>query len=309
MQDTHQKTILSPTSFKGLGLHSGVNSTVKLLPADADTGIVFKRTDIKNNNTIKATYENVTSAKLCTTLENKNGVAVSTVEHLLAALYIVGIDNVVVEISNKEIPIMDGSSKEFVEILNKVGTKKLERFRKFLKVKENIELIDNEKSISIEPNNTGLEVEFQLDYKNKIIGKQKNRVLFEDKESLKEIYQSRTFCLFEDIEKIKDKGLAKGGSLDNAIVVKENKIMNQDGLRNNKEFVNHKILDLVGDFLLSGYRILGKVRCIHGGHQLSNSFLRKMFINKNKFTIVDLNKTEILRKANSINQNKIAVNA
>jgi len=309
MQDTHQKTILSPTSFKGLGLHSGVNSTVKLLPADADTGIVFKRTDIKNNNTIKATYENVTSAKLCTTLENKNGVAVSTVEHLLAALYIVGIDNVVVEISNKEIPIMDGSSKEFVEILNKVGTKKLERFRKFLKVTENIELIENEKSISIEPNNSGLEVEFQLDYKNKIIGKQKNRVIFEDKESLKEIYQSRTFCLFEDIEKIKDKGLAKGGSLDNAIVVKENKIMNQDGLRNNKEFVNHKILDLVGDFLLSGYRILGKVRCIHGGHQLSNSFLRKMFINKNKFTIVDLNKTEILRKANSINQNKIAVNA
>ncbi len=309
MQDTHQKTILSPTSFKGLGLHSGVNSTVKLLPADADTGIVFKRTDIKNNNTIKATYENVTSAKLCTTLENKNGVAVSTVEHLLAALYIVGIDNVVVEISNKEIPIMDGSSKEFVEILNKVGTKKLERFRKFLKVTENIELIENEKSISIEPNNSGLEVEFQLDYKNKIIGKQKNRVIFEDKESLKEIYQSRTFCLFEDIEKIKDKGLAKGGSLDNAIVVKENKIMNQDGLRNNKEFVNHKILDLVGDFLLSGYRILGKVRCVHGGHQLSNSFLRKMFINKNKFTIVDLNKTEILRKANSINQNKIAVNA
>ena len=309
MQDTYQKTILSPTSFKGLGLHSGVNSTVKLLPADADTGIIFKRTDIKNNNTIKATYENVTSARLCTTLENKNGITVSTVEHLLAALYIVGIDNVVVEINNKEIPIMDGSSKEFVEILNKVGTKKLEKFRKFLKVKENIELIDNEKSISIEPNNTGLEVEFQLDYKNKIIGKQKNRVLFEDKESLKEIYQSRTFCLFEDIEKIKDKGLAKGGSLDNAIVVKENEIMNQDGLRNNKEFVNHKILDLVGDFLLSGYRILGKVRCIHGGHQLSNSFLRKMFINKNKFTILDLNKTEILRKANSINQNKIAVNA
>ena len=309
MQDAYQKTILSPTSFKGIGLHSGVNATVKLLPADADTGIIFKRIDIKNNNTIKATYENVTSARLCTTLENKNGIGVSTVEHLLAALYIVGIDNVVVEVNNKEIPIMDGSSKEFVEILNKVGTKKLEKFRKFLKVKENIELIDNEKSISIEPNNTGLEVEFQLDYKNKIIGKQKNRVLFEDKESLKEIYQSRTFCLFEDIEKIKDKGLAKGGSLDNAIVVKENKIMNQDGLRNNKEFVNHKILDLVGDFLLSGYRILGKVRCIHGGHQLSNSFLRKMFINKNKFTIVDLNKTEILRKANSINQNKIAVNA
>ena len=309
MQDAYQKTILSPTSFKGIGLHSGVYSTVKLLPADADTGIIFKRIDIKNNNTIKATYENVTSARLCTTLENKNGIGVSTVEHLLAALYIVGIDNVVVEVNNKEIPIMDGSSKEFVEILNKVGTKKLEKFRKFLKVKENIELIDNEKSISIEPNNTGLEVEFQLDYKNKIIGKQKNRVLFEDKESLKEIYQSRTFCLFEDIEKIKDKGLAKGGSLDNAIVVKENKIMNQDGLRNNKEFVNHKILDLVGDFLLSGYRILGKVRCIHGGHQLSNSFLRKMFINKNKFTIVDLNKTEILRKANSINQNKIAVNA
>ena len=155
----------------------------------------------------------------------------------------------------------------------------------------------------------GLEVDFKLDYKNKIIGKQKNQVFFENKNTLKEIYQSRTFCLFEDIEKIKKSGLAKGGSLENAIVVKENQIMNEDGLRNEKEFVNHKILDLVGDFLLSGYRILGSIKCVHGGHQLSNSFLRKMFTNKNKFSIVDLNKTDILTKYNSITQNKIAVNA
>ena len=251
----------------------------------------------------------MTSAKLCTTLENKFGVSVSTVEHLLAAFYITGVDNVVVEVDNKEIPIMDGSSKDFIEILDSNGFRKLEKFRKFLKINEKIELIENEKSISIEPNKMGLEVDFKLDYKNKIIGKQKNQVFFENKNTLKEIYQSRTFCLFEDIEKIKKSGLAKGGSLENAIVVKENQIMNEDGLRNEKEFVNHKILDLVGDFLLSGYRILGSIKCVHGGHQLSNSFLRKMFTNKNKFSIVDLNKTDILTKYNSITQNKIAVNA
>ncbi len=309
MQDIYQKTILKPVSFTGVGLHSGVNSTIKLLPASSDKGIVFKRSDIKKNNIIEAKYENVISAKLCTTLENKFGVSVSTVEHLLAAFYITGVDNVVVEVDNKEIPIMDGSSKDFIEVLDNNGFRKLEKFRKFLKINEKIELIENEKSISIEPNKMGLEVDFKLDYKNKIIGKQKNQVFFENKDTLKEIYQSRTFCLFEDIEKIKKSGLAKGGSLENAIVVKENQIMNEDGLRNEKEFVNHKILDLVGDFLLSGYRILGRVKCVHGGHQLSNSFLRKMFTNKNKFSIVDLNKTDILTKYNSITQNKIAVNA
>ena len=309
MYDIFQKTLSKCISFKGIGLHSGKSATINLLPAKEDQGIVFRRTDLAQNNLIDAKFKNVTSAKLCTTLENKKGVKVSTVEHLLAALYIAGIDNAVVEIDNEEVPIMDGSAKDFLTLLKKTDLIDQPKKRKYLKICSKIELKDGVKKISIQPNDSSLEVNFQLDYKNKIIGKQKNRVLFEDKESLKEIYQSRTFCLFEDIEKIKDKGLAKGGSLDNAIVVKENEIMNQDGLRNNKEFVNHKILDLVGDFLLSGYRILGKVRCIHGGHQLSNSFLRKMFINKNKFTILDLNKTEILRKANSINQNKIAVNA
>ena len=173
MQDIYQKTILKPVSFTGVGLHSGVNSTIKLLPASSDKGIVFKRSDIKKNNIIEAKYENVTSAKLCTTLENKFGVSVSTVEHLLAAFYITGVDNVVVEVDNKEIPIMDGSSKDFIEILDSNGFRKLEKFRKFLKINEKIELIENEKSISIEPNKMGLEVDFKLDYKNKIIGKQK----------------------------------------------------------------------------------------------------------------------------------------
>ena len=220
---------------------------------------------------IEAKYSNVSSAKLCTTLENSNGVKVSTVEHLLAAFYIAGIDNAIVEINCEEIPIMDGSAKEFLDVFKKIKIKTLNSKRKYLKIVDKVELIDGKRTISIEPNEGTLEVDFQLDYVNKIIGKQKNVVNFLT-DKLSEVSESRTFCLMEDIAKIKKLGLAKGGSLDNAVVVGSDKVLNKDGLRNNKEFVNHKILDLVGDFLLSGFRVLGKVSCYQGGHELTNSF-------------------------------------
>ena len=232
---------------------------MKLIPADEDTGIVFKRVDLKKNNVIKANFANVSSAKLCTTLENNFGAKVSTVEHLLAALYIAGVDNAIIEIDNEEVPIMDGSAKDFIEVLNKkerIVSQTKER--KFLKILNKIELIDGNRIISIEPNNSTFEVNFQLNYNNKIIGKQKNIIDFQ-RDNLDDVVNSRTFCLFEDIEKIKSLGLAKGGSLDNAVVVDKEKILNKDGLRNDKEFVNHKILDLAGDFLLSGHRFIGKV--------------------------------------------------
>ena len=164
------------------------------------------------------------------------------------------------------------------------------------------------KKISIEPIDNSLEVNFQLNYKNKIIGKQKNVVNFET-DDLDDVSSSRTFCLFEDIEKIKKAGLARGGSLDNAVVVDGNNVMNSDGLRNEKEFVNHKILDLAGDFLLSGYRIIGKVVCYQGGHELTNKFLRKLFNNKSSLKIFE-NKDIVFSKNISLKQSsKIAVNA
>ena len=308
MQEIYQKTLTKIISFTGIGLHSGKSAKVKLFPADENHGIVFKRTDLDKNNLIKANFANVTSARLCTTLENNHDAKVSTVEHLLAALYIIGIDNALIEIDNEEVPIMDGSSKDFIDILEKIDLVNQSKKRKYLKISDKIELIDNDRKISIEPNNTSLEVDFQLNYENKIIGKQKNKIDFQ-KDNLDEVCSSRTFCLFEDIEKIKKSGLAKGGSLNNAVVVDKDKVLNEGGLRNKKEFVNHKILDLAGDFLLSGYRIIGKVSCYQGGHELTNLFLRKIFNTKESFKLIEPNSFEVTKKFQTKELDKIAVNA
>ena len=308
MLQIFQKTISKQTEFKGIGLHNGIESVIKIIPADKNYGIVFKRTDVKQNNLIKASFENVSSAKLCTTIQNNFNVSVSTVEHLLAALYITGIDNALIEINTSEVPIMDGSSKEFVETFLKIGVKEQDAKRKYLKISKKFEFKENEKLISIEPNEGSLNVDFQLVYSNNVIGKQRNQVNFSDKD-LSNVYTSRTFCLFEDVEQIKKIGLAKGGSLDNAIVVKNNEILNSTGLRNNKEFVNHKILDLAGDFLLSGYRVLGKVTCVQGGHSLSNLFLRSLLKDKSNYSIVELEESKIVKSYFKIPTNKLAVNA
>ena len=308
MHEIFQKTIDSPISFEGISLHSGKKSKIMVKPGTEDQGIIFKRTDLKNNNLIKADYKSVTSAKLCTTLENEYGEKVSTVEHLLAALYIAEIDNAIIEIDNEEVPIMDGSAKNFLDVLNKTKIKILSKKRKYLKILNKIELQDGERKISIEPKNSSLEVDFQLNYENTIIGNQRNIVNFKD-DNLNDVINSRTFCLYEDIEKIKKLGLAKGGSLDNAVVVDKNKVLNEGGLRNQKEFVNHKILDLAGDFLLSGYRIIGKVNCYQGGHKLTNMFLRKLLNTKSIFKVIELETNQITKKIPFEQSAKIAVNA
>ena len=308
MQDNYQKTLAEPLTFDGIGLHTGQTSKITILPGTEDQGIVFKRIDLKNNNLIKANYKNVSSAKLCTTLENSHGVKVSTVEHLLAAFFISGIDNATVEINCNEVPIMDGSAKEFLDVLKKVKTKKLQKKIKYLRVLEKVELIDEKRKMSIEPSDEFLEVDFQLNYDNQIIGKQKNIINF-TKDNLNDVSNSRTFCLFDDIEKIKKSGLAKGGSLENAVVVDDQKVLNKGGLRNKKEFVNHKILDLVGDLLLSGHRILGKVKCFQGGHELTNMFLKKMLVSKTESIIIEEKKSETIKRFKPESPVKLAVNA
>ena len=308
MKDIYQKTLSKQINFKGIGLHSGKESKIKLCAAEEDHGIIFKRVDLNKNNLIKASFTNVSSARLCTTLENNSGVKVSTVEHLLAALYISGIDNALVEIDSEEVPIMDGSSQDFLNEIKKIDLVEQSKKRKFLKILNKIELVDGKRKISIEPNDSSLQVSFQLNYENKIIGNQKNVVDFH-KDDLEDITKSRTFCLYEDIEKIKKFGLAKGGSLENAVVVKNDKVMNEGGLRNKKEFVNHKILDLAGDFLLSGYRILGKVACYQGGHELTNLFLRKIFNQKTEIKVIELEDAKVSKKILSKQIEKLAVNA
>tara|TARA_A100001037_G_C15105733_1_gene616332 strand:+ start:885 stop:1811 length:927 start_codon:yes stop_codon:yes gene_type:complete len=308
MLKIYQNTLRNPVNFSGIGLHSGQMTKITILPSESDKGIIFIRKDLKNNNVVEAKYDNVTSTKLCTTLENKHGVKISTVEHLLAALYIAEIDNAVIELNNEEVPIMDGSAKEFLRILKNAEIKELTKKRKYLKVINKVELKDGNKKIYIEPNNSSFEVNFHLNYENKIIGDQNNLVNFQN-DDLENIYESRTFCLHDDIKNIKKIGLAKGGSLDNAIVVDKEKVLNDGGLRNNKEFVNHKILDLAGDFLLSGYRVLGRVVCHQGGHDLTNKFLRKLLNTRSAIKDFQIKNLDIPKKISTEESIKLAVNA
>ena len=287
MWEKNQKTLKKEASFSGIGLHSGVNVDVILKPANSNSGIIFKRTDLEKNNEVVANFKNVSSAKLCTKIENDFGTSVSTIEHLMAAFYICGVDNLVVCLNGPEVPIMDGSAKDFVQIIQNCGLKTLEGKRQFIKVKKKIEFKEGDKLINITPAPNYFEVKFTLNYeRSPLIKTQTNRVNFQEK-NLEDIYVARTFCLYEDIEEIKSIGLAKGGSLDNAVVIQGDKVLNEGGLRSKKEFVNHKILDLAGDFMLSGARVIGSVECIHGGHALTNEFLRKIFSDKNNYDIVE----------------------
>ena len=283
----NQKTINNPVKFTGIGLHSGQIVNISINPSEPNTGIIFKRVDLKNNNLIFPSFANVTNTSLNTTISNDFGVKVSTIEHLMGALFGLGIDNALIEIDNEEVPILDGSAKEFIEKLIISGLKQSEVPIKIIKIKKKISFNEGERSISIEPSKLSLDINFQLKYDNAVIGNQKNKVnVYED--DLNDIFNSRTFCLYEDIEKIKKNGLAKGGSLDNAVVVKGSEILNQEKLRNSKEFVNHKILDCIGDLYTSGYRIVASVNCSQGGHYLTNQLLKKVFQNKENFSIIEI---------------------
>ena len=292
MSVLNQKTIKKTIKLDGFGLHNGKKVHMEIKPAQPNTGILFKRIDLKNNNLIVPGVFNVSSALYCTTISNNFGVSVSTVEHLMGALYGMGIDNALIEIDNDEVPILDGSAKIYVEKINKVGIKKSELPIKIIKIQNTISLKEGNKTISIEPNKISLDIDFEIKYENSFIGNQRNQIkVYED--DLSNIYNSRTFCLFEDIEKLKKMNLAKGGSLENAIVVKGDKILNQDGLRNKIEFVNHKILDCMGDLYLSGYKIIGKLTCSQGGHKLTNQLLRKVFSENSNFSIIEVKEKNI----------------
>ena len=282
-----QSTIANKVSFSGVGVHTGNKVNINILPSAPNSGIIFKRIDLKHNNIVVPNFENVSEATLCTTISNDFGVKVSTIEHLMAAFLGLGIDNAVVEIDSQELPILDGSAKDFVKILRSTGLKSSDVPIKLIKINNNVEVEEGNKFISIEKSNTSLEIEFEINYENQLIKNQKNKInVFEDK--LDDVFNSRTFCLFEDIEKLKKLGLGKGGSLENAIVVKDDKILNKEGLRNKNEFVNHKILDCIGDLYLVGYRLIGSLKCRHGGHNLTNKLLRKIFSNNKNYSLLEI---------------------
>jgi len=283
----NQKTLKSPVNFSGIGLHSGKTSNISLKPSEPNSGIIFKRTDLKINNIVFPNFSNVNNTVLNTTISNEYGVKVSTIEHLMGALFGLGVDNVLIEIDSEEVPILDGSAKEFIEKILISGLEKSEAPIKIIKINKKVTYRDNEKFISIEPSKLSLDINFELKYQNAIIGNQRNKInVYED--DLTDIFNSRTFCLYEDVEKIRQNGLAKGGSLENAIVVKDDKVLNKNGLRNSLEFVNHKILDCVGDLYTSGYRMIASIKCSQGGHFMTNQLLKKVFENKDNFSIIEI---------------------
>ena len=283
----NQKTIKNPVSFSGVGLHSGKPAKICVKPSSPDTGIVFKRIDLKDNNLIYPNFMNVSNTALNTTISNSNGVKVSTIEHLMGALFGIGIDNALIEIDNEEVPILDGSAKIFIEKILTAGLELSNKPIKIIKINKKVEFKNDDKFISIEPSKLSLDIDFELKYQNKIIGNQRNKKnVYED--DLTDIFNSRTFCLYEDIQTIKKNGMAKGGSLANAIVVKDEHVLNPEGLRNSKEFVNHKILDCMGDLYLSGFKMIGSVICSQGGHSLTNELLQKIFIDKSNYSLIEL---------------------
>ena len=292
MSVLNQKTIKKSVKFTGIGLHSGKEVEMTLFPAQPNTGIVFKRSDLKNNNLIYTSVFNVSSASYCTKLTNENGVTVSTVEHLMAALCGLGIDNLLVDLNSEELPIMDGSAKNFVDIIEETGFDISDQPIRIIKINKKLSYSDGEKYITFEPNKISLEIDFEIKYKqNSILNQRNKKNIYMDE--LTDIYNSRTFCLFEDVEKLKKMGLAKGGSLDNAIVLKGNEILNNEKLRNSNEFVNHKILDCLGDMYLAGYRMVGKITSSQGGHNVTNQGLRELFGNNENYSIIELKEKNI----------------
>ena len=287
MNALNQKTVKKAIHFDGIGLHNGKKVSISIKPAEPNTGITFKRTDLIKNNSIVPNVFNVTNASYCTTITNENNVSVSTIEHLMAALFGVGVDNALIEINNAEVPILDGSAKLFVNKILSVGFKTSDIPIRVIKIEKEIYFSSGEKNIRLKPSNLSLDIDFEIKYNNSLIGNQRNCIDVY-KSNLENIYNSRTFCLYEDIKKLRSVNLALGGSLDNAIVVKNDEILNDEKLRNEKEFVNHKILDCMGDLYLSGYRIIGSLVCSQGGHKLTNQLLRKVFSNSLNFSIIEV---------------------
>ncbi len=284
MDRQNQKTLNGIVRLSGVGLHNGVKANLIIKPAAENSGIQFRRVDLDQENVVVANFKNVVEPILCTKIKNDNGTTISTVEHLMAAFFGEGIDNALVEVDAPEIPILDGSANEFVEGIKSVGVKEQKELRKFIKVLKKVEIHEGEKYISIEPLKNDLIVDFEIVYKNPLIRTRRKEFKLSET-NLAEIYNSRTFCLYEDIDLIKSQGLAKGGSLENAIVVKGNEILNEDGLRNRHEFVFHKILDCLGDLMLSGHRIFGHIITSQGGHALTNKLLIKFFSDKSNWLI------------------------
>lgn len=280
-----QHTLKNTIHCTGIGLHSGEDIVLCLHPAEAGTGIVFKRTDpVKGNPIVPALYDNVSDTRLCSTISNEDGVSVATVEHLMSALAGCGVDNALIEVSGPEVPVMDGSAEPFVFLIECAGLEQQLTPRQYIKVLRRVEVEENGNLASIEPSDH-LSIELTIDFAHSVIGRQSLRVDVTDNLFKSDISRARTFGLLEEVETMRKMGLARGGSLDNAVVIGDNSVMNTEGLRYDDEFVRHKILDCVGDLALAGMPLLGAVSAYRTGHALNNKLLRALFADDSNWAI------------------------
>ena len=285
-KNNNQQTISNSISVKGIGLHTGNLVELTLEPAAVDNGIKFIRVDKKNDNVIEAIWSNVSETVLSTTISNSHGLKISTIEHLMSALSGLHIDNLNIYINANEVPIMDGSSKPFVELIEEIGIKQQSKKRKLLNVKKSIEVAENNTSVKIVPNNQ-FSIDFEIDFPSKIVSKQSCQLQLINGNYKTDIAAARTFGFEKDVKYLRSNGLALGGSLDNAVVVGENEILNKDGLRYTDEFVRHKILDSIGDLYLAGSPIIGYFYGNKSGHYLNNQLLRKLFSDKSNYEYIN----------------------
>jgi UDP-3-O-[3-hydroxymyristoyl] N-acetylglucosamine deacetylase len=282
-----QNTLQQAFKIEGIGAHSGQTSLLKVLPAQEDHGIIFKRIDLNENNLIPALYENVIDTTLCTVIGNKAGVKVSTIEHLMAALWSCGIDNALIEINGSEVPILDGSSRLFLDLIKQCGIQEQAAPRKFIKVVKSVELVVDDKKIEIAPHDS-LTIDFTIQFPHQVIGEQS--YIFEETTNLfdVDISSARTFGFMKDLETLHKIGLGKGVSLENAIGISEQDgVLNKEGLRYQDEFVRHKVLDCIGDLYLAGARIKGYVKAFKAGHALNNKLLRKLLANPSAYVLIN----------------------
>ena len=283
-----QQTLQKPAILSGIGLHKAVATTLRVLPADVNHGIVFKRVDITDrDNVIPARWDHVVDTQLCTVIGNKEGVTVATIEHLMAALRACGIDNAMIEIDAQEVPIMDGSSAPFVEAFDLAGIQKQSEPRRVIRVLKEVTYTEGDKTVSLSPSAVPVYAG-ELQYDNTFIGTQRFEIKLVNGNFRHDLADCRTFCLKQDVEMMQANGLALGGSLDNAVVVDDTGIMNEDGLRCDNEMIRHKLLDAIGDLALAGGLVVGAYDGVKIGHAMNNKLLHALFADDSAWEYADL---------------------
>jgi len=292
MNQLNQRTLQEKVSCTGVGLHSGAKITLSLCPAAANTGIVFVRTDLEHPVEIPARYEFVTDTTLATTI-GKGNVKVATIEHLMAALAGMGIDNCRVEVDGPEVPIMDGSAAPFVYLIQSAGIEVQREFKRFLVIRKPVSVSEDGKEAKFLPA-PQFSVSFTIDFDHPLIDKQQFRMDFSDRFFHREICRARTFGFYREVEMLKKMGLARGGSLENAVVVDDFSILNPDGLRFPDEFVRHKILDSIGDVSLIGMPVIGHLVAHKSGHMLNHKLVTKVLADASAYEIVQVGETREL---------------